>query len=93
MLPNFLRLKKKFEPELSNVLDKGQLLIISPFNEQTTRVTKETAFIRNCLILQLTDEIYIPYLHPGGMLEKLLNEFGVDKISKIDYKNSGRRKK
>jgi predicted Rossmann fold nucleotide-binding protein DprA/Smf involved in DNA uptake len=69
-------MKKRFEPELKMALEEKRLLVISPFNEQTTRVTKETAFIRNRLILQLTDEIYIPYVHPGGMLEKLLNEFG-----------------
>lgn len=78
-------MKKRFNPELKMALEEKRLLVISPFTEQTAKVTKETAFIRNRLILQLTDEIYIPYVHPGGMLEKLLNEFGKNKVSKDNY--------
>jgi hypothetical protein len=76
------------EDGLSNIaLEEKRLLVISPFNEQTTRVTKETVFIRSRLILQLIDEIYIPYVHPGGVLEKLLNKFGENKIFNFGNQN------
>ncbi|MFH1825515.1 MAG: phospholipase D-like domain-containing protein [Candidatus Firestonebacteria bacterium] len=65
-------LKKELEPELRKPLKDGRLLVLTPFDNSVTRVTKETAEIRNRLILQLADEMYIPYIQKDGMLDKIL---------------------
>lgn len=36
-------LKKKIEPEFEKPLEQGRLLIISPFDKRTKRVTEQTA--------------------------------------------------
>lgn len=67
-------LKKEIEPELRKPLKDGRLLIITPFDSSVARVTKETAEIRNCLILQFADVMYIPYVQKDGMLDKILSK-------------------
>jgi len=66
-------LKKRIEPELLPHIDKGRLLIISPFENSVTRVTKETALKRNKYILDLADEIVIGYASPNGSLKTILS--------------------
>ncbi len=66
-------LKKRVEPELLPHINKGRLLIISPFENNVTRVTKETALKRNKYILDLADEIVIGYASPNGLLKIILS--------------------
>jgi hypothetical protein len=65
-------LKNKLEPEFEKPLEQGRLLIISPFDKTTKRVTEQTAEIRNNMMLELADSITIGYDSAGGLLEKLL---------------------
>ena len=51
--------------------DRGELLIISPFDASIRRPTKETAEIRNRLVLDLASNLTIIYASPGGLLEQL----------------------
>lgn len=66
-------LKDKLEPELQKPFDDGRLLIISPFDKSTKRVTELTAEIRNKMMVDLADTITVGYSSPGGQLEKLLS--------------------
>lgn len=63
---------KHWQPEIKARLDKGNLLIISPFNEAVTTVTPRTCLIRNKRIIELADRIVIGYVSPDGQISKLL---------------------
>lgn len=65
-------LKERIEPELMKPLEEGRLLIISPFDKDIKRVTKETAFIRNKLMIEMADYVVVGYVRPGGLLDELL---------------------
>lgn len=73
-------LKKKIEPEFIKPLEQGRLLIITPFPETTTRVTEQTAQIRNQMMIELADNITIGHVSAGGKLEELLNGIETNKI-------------
>ena len=64
----YKRLPEIFKTEL----EKNRLLIISPFDEKIKRATERTATIRNKLIINLSNELKIPYISPNGILYKLL---------------------
>ncbi|MDY0150980.1 MAG: hypothetical protein RBS43_01750 [Candidatus Cloacimonas sp.] len=61
---------KRWQPDIKARLDKGNLLIISPFDESVTAVTPQTCLIRNKLIIELADRIVIGYASPGGEITK-----------------------
>lgn len=63
---------KRWQPEIKDRLDRGNLLIISPFEQSVSAVTPQTCLIRNKLILELADQIVIGYADPKGQLAKLL---------------------
>jgi len=65
-------LKKLVEPELRAAISKNRLLIITPFELNTTRVSQETANKRNDLMIQFADEIFVAYARPGGNVERLV---------------------
>ncbi|MBU0489289.1 MAG: DNA-binding protein [Bacteroidetes bacterium] len=65
-------LKEKLEPEFEKPLEQGRLLIISPFDKSTKRVTEQTAEVRNKMMIELADSITIGYASEGGNLETLL---------------------
>jgi predicted Rossmann fold nucleotide-binding protein DprA/Smf involved in DNA uptake len=67
-------LKQHIETALKSELDKGRLLIISPFDVKIDRVTAKTAMIRNQLIIELADELVFGFVKNGGNLEKLINK-------------------
>jgi len=51
--------KQKTEPELLQEVEKGRLLIITPFGKEVKRVTEKTAQIRNRMMLEMADAIPI----------------------------------
>jgi predicted Rossmann fold nucleotide-binding protein DprA/Smf involved in DNA uptake len=65
---------REIPPKIEKAIGEGRLLIISPFKVEISRVTRETALIRNRYMLEIAEEIFIPSLPPDGSLEKLLNE-------------------
>jgi predicted Rossmann fold nucleotide-binding protein DprA/Smf involved in DNA uptake len=67
-------LKTKPEPELIQELEKGRMLIVTPFGKEVKRVTEKTAQIRNRMMLELADNIAIGHISEGGLLEALLKE-------------------
>lgn len=50
----------------------GRLLFVSPFEPKVSIVTPETSNARDLLLVDLADRFFIPYVAPGGNLERLL---------------------
>lgn len=65
-------MKHRLEPAFRQALEKGRLLIISPFEQNVKRITAQTALRRNQLMIELADSIAVGFVHKGGTLEKLL---------------------
>ncbi|HEX8349003.1 MAG TPA: hypothetical protein VF598_03510 [Hymenobacter sp.] len=55
-------------------LKAGHLLFVTPFEPKVTSTTRDTADIRNLLVLDLADKLFIPYMSPGGTLERLFQD-------------------
>ena len=74
-------LKQKLEHEFVEPLEQGRLLIITPFENTVTRVSKQTALLRNQFMLELADKVVVGYVKEGGSLNDnlYLNK------SKIEY--------
>ncbi len=67
-------LKKRIEPEIQNALNANRLIIVTPFEESIKRITMETAYKRNELMVELADEIFVAHAASGGNTEKLIRE-------------------
>jgi len=67
-------LKQQIEPEFKNEIEKGRLLIISPFTKEVRRITEKTAMIRNQLMINLAENITVGFISKGGNLEKLIKQ-------------------
>lgn len=65
---------EKLPLELKKQIDEDRLLILSPFDKNVTKVTIETAMIRNKLMIDIADEIVIGYSSPNGNLDKILRK-------------------
>jgi predicted Rossmann fold nucleotide-binding protein DprA/Smf involved in DNA uptake len=76
-------LKQKIEPELKKSLNRGRILIVTPFDKNVMRVTQETAAKRNELMLEMADEIVIGYASNNGLLEKQTSILKGKKIIKL----------
>lgn len=70
-------LKEKIERALQKPLDQGRLLVVTPFTKEVKRVTRQTALLRNQMMIELADEIVVGFVTTGGMLEGQVNN--VDK--------------
>jgi hypothetical protein len=67
-------LKQNIEPEFLEPIEKGRLLIITPFEEKVKRVTTETAKVRNQMMIELADKITIGFASEDGKLKQLLDK-------------------
>ena len=54
-------LKQKIEPEFLDAIEKGRLLIITPFEEKIKRVTVTTVKLRNQMMIKIADNIVIGF--------------------------------
>lgn len=52
----------------------GGVLVVSPFDAR--EFLRGGALERNRLVLELADEVFTPYIRPGGELENMLKEGG-----------------
>jgi predicted Rossmann fold nucleotide-binding protein DprA/Smf involved in DNA uptake len=73
-------LKKRWDKKWIENAEKGRLLIVSPFDQEVTRVTRETAIKKNETILSLSEQITIGYKSPNGQLDKLLVDKEFDNV-------------
>ena len=69
-------MKKKLEPELDAEVSKGRLLVVAPFSEKVTRVTADTALVRNRFMVEQAHDVVVGYAQVGGGLASLLSEVG-----------------
>lgn len=65
----------EYEPEI----EEGRLLFVSPFEAGVLTVSQDTADIRNLLIMDMAEQLFIPYLAEDGNLDRLLREYPPEK--------------
>lgn len=70
-------MKKKLEPELVTEMERGRLLLVSPFPDHVSRVTRDTAMKRNHFMLEHAQEVVVGNVDPKGSLAKALAGQGV----------------
>lgn len=63
-------------PEEREPLTSGRMLVVSAFAPIVTRTTRETALVRNRLVLDLATERVIPHVAAGSPLAALLETVG-----------------
>lgn len=63
--------RMRIPPEWRDALEQGRLVIVSAFDSQVTRATKETAKARNKLVAALAANVLIAYAEPGGQTAEL----------------------
>jgi len=73
-------MKTRWEPDIEKAINEQRLLVISPFEKETKRVTRETAEIRNKKIIKISDKIIVGFKSENGQLEKLLEEKEYDEL-------------
>ena len=78
-------LKKKIEPELQEAIDRGRLLIITPFDEKVMRVTEESSKIRNKLMIDLANEVVVGFASESGKLSELLKNLPTEKLNYLKH--------
>lgn len=66
-------------------VDEGRLLILSPFDSNVRRITKETAQRRNEFIATISDELFIPHATPGGEVEALCRKVQTSGMKVITF--------
>ena len=57
-----------------SVIEKGRLLLLSPFAGSQKRATAELAQERNKFVATVADRVCFIYTTPGGTLESLANQ-------------------
>lgn len=65
-------MKLRWEKEIEKEVNKGRLLVISPFDNEVARIARETARIRNQKIIEISEELVVGYVSEGGQLQGLL---------------------
>jgi len=65
-------LKKRWKPEILDAISQNRLLVISPFNEGHSRITRGNAIQKNKIIISLGNDIVVGYKTKNGQLENLL---------------------
>ena len=66
-------LKQKLEPEFVKPMEEGRLLIITPFSDNVKKITQQTAYTRNLMMIGLAENIKVGYVEEGGLLDKCLS--------------------
>ncbi len=65
-------MKTYWPVEIKEAVMQDRLLIISPFEKGISRITQETANIRNKYMIEIANDTFIPYCTPNGNLDKLI---------------------
>ena len=73
-------MKKRWPKEIKNAVEQERLLIISPFGNAVKRITQDTAKERNKIMVEITDEIFLAYVHQNGNLDDLVKRLDPGKI-------------
>jgi len=73
-------MKKYWPEEIKKAIEENRLLVISPFENNVKYITQETANIRNEIMTEIADEIFLAYYTKNGNLHKLLKNIKGKKI-------------
>jgi hypothetical protein len=65
-------MKTQIESEWLVPIETGRLLVITPFDGAVSRVTRQTAHLRNQVMVSLADQIMLGHISAGGQLASLL---------------------
>jgi predicted Rossmann fold nucleotide-binding protein DprA/Smf involved in DNA uptake len=49
-------------------LERGRLLLVSPFADEVLHITESTAQLRNRVVAALADRLVVPFAAPGGQI-------------------------
>ncbi len=63
---------KNFSTEIKKAVHSKKLLIISAHSEKVTTVNMKNAEKRNFLMIDLCDELFVPFAAPNSMTEKMV---------------------
>lgn len=63
----------KIPPLLKTELKKGRLLILSEFNSNIKRASEQTAKKRNISIIDIVDELFVPFSSPNGLVSESIH--------------------
>ena len=69
---------KRWPPEILYAVNSNRLLVISPFPDHETRVTRDKAEIRNKLIFELADKIVVGHATKGGQLDNIIQSKNIE---------------
>ena len=73
-------MKKHWPAEIKKAIEEERLLVISPFDKSVKYITQETANIRNDIMTEIADEIFLAYYTQNGNLHKLMKKIKTKKI-------------
>ena len=79
-------MKKNWPENQKQAIKNNRLLVISPFNENVKYITQDTANIRNEIMAELADEIFMAHYTENGNLHQLIKNVKNKKISTFDFK-------
>ena len=65
-----MRIKKKYKERI----EKGKMLIISPFKAKNNRITTHNCLYRNRFVVALAEKVFVIHASKGGKLESLVRE-------------------
>jgi len=60
----------RFDKSLIGNIEKGRVLVLSPFEERVKRPTAETSQRRNQFVGALAAAVFVVYAEPGGKTEE-----------------------
>lgn len=78
-------LLSKWPDNITRLITKEQLLVITMFDNAVKRVSTDTAFLRNKMILQIVDELAVGYIAKNGLLAKQIKSDYGDVNPKVIY--------
>jgi predicted Rossmann fold nucleotide-binding protein DprA/Smf involved in DNA uptake len=73
-------MKKHWPVEIKKAIEEERLLAISPFDKNVKYITQETANIRNEIMTEIADEIFLAYYTRNGNLHELVKKIKRKKI-------------
>jgi len=77
-------MKKHWPIEIKKAIEEERLLVISPFDKNIKYITQETANIRNEIMTEIADEIFLAYYTQNGNLHELAKKIKEKKIKSFE---------
>ena len=74
-------IKKRWPVEIKKAIEEERILVISPFDKDVKYITQETANLRNEIMTEIADEIFLAYYTQNGNLHNLIERLKNKKIS------------